>query len=376
MDDQSVTRLDKYDEHMRRSSVAEGQEGASDLIWHDPGSEPFRLSGFPWFRQDRRYRRLPLQPSEPIPEAVDWLANCTAGGQIRFMTDSDVVYIRATLKGSADMYHMAPAGQCGFDAYTGGFGEQLFAGTAVFAPRDTEYSALLHRDDRRRLRLVTIHFPLYQAVEEAAVGLRSGAVLQEPPPYAHDGKVIVYGTSITQGACASRPGMAYPNQLSRCVNLEFVNLGFSGSGKGEPEMARIIAQIDSPACLVLDYEANCGGLSSLQETLPVFIRTYRQTHPKVPILLLTRILPPGIDGDEELKRSLEERRSYQRTLAEELKRQGDDRLYFADGSTFLGSRYGDSTVDGIHPTDYGFVLMADAILPELRRCLGDGEGGT
>lgn len=370
MGSQSDPKLDNYDEHMGVRRVTVKQGGETDLCWYDPGNEPFQITGFPWFDQDRCYRRLPLLPNEPIPEAVDWLANHTAGGQIRFMTDSDVIYIRAKLKKRADMYHMAPTGQCGFDCYVGCFGEQRYAGTASFAAHDSQYSALLHRDNRRPLRMITIYFPLYQAVEEVAVGLRSGAALLAPPPFAGDGKVILYGTSITQGACASRPGMAYPNQLSRNVNLEFINLGFSGSGKGEPEMARMIAQIDNPACLVLDYEANCGGLDKLMETLPAFISTYRKTHARVPILLLSRILPPSIDWDEELKMNLEKRRLYQLSLVEKLAQQGDDRLYFVDGSKLLGSHYGESTVDGIHPTDYGFVQMADAILPELRRCLG------
>lgn len=372
MGDQSESRLEKYDKQMAVRPAVHEQNEVRDLCWHDPASMPFRLEGFAWFHQDRLYRRLPLQPSEPIPEAVHWLANHTAGGQIRFMTDSDVIYIKAQLLKRADMYHMAPTGQCGFDCYTGTLGKQQFAGTAAFAPHEDSYTALLHRDKRRRLRMITIYFPLYQAVQEVSIGLRAGAALMAPPPFDAEGRVIVYGTSITQGACASRPGMAYPSQLSRSVNLEFINLGFSGSGKGEPEMARMLAQIDNPACLVLDYEANCGGLAKLKETLPSFISIYRQKHPKVPVLLISRISPPSIDWDEELKLELEERRTYQKSMVEELARQGDDRLYFLDGSELLGSRYGDSTVDGVHPTDFGFVQMADGILPELRRCLEIG----
>ncbi|MHA7966838.1 SGNH/GDSL hydrolase family protein [Paenibacillus sp. CAU 1782] len=369
MNGEQTEGLELYDRHMavRRTNEDSKEEGG--LIWHDPGAEPFRLSGFPWFSDDRLYRRLPRYPSERLPDAVDWLADCTAGGQIAFVTDSEEIHIRAELKEGASMYHMAPSGQCGFDCYVGEPGRRLHVGTASFTPGESKYASLLFRNKERRRHMVTIHFPLYQGVVEAAVGLSSTAGLEPPLPYDSDGKVIVYGTSITQGGCASRPGMAYPAQLARGINLEFVNLGFSGSGKGEPEMARVIADIHDPAALVLDYEANCGGIEMLAATLPSFIAIYRKRHPHVPILLISRITPPSADMDEELAESLRERRNYQWKLVEELNQKGDRLIRFLDGGELLGARFGDSTVDGIHPTDLGFASMAEGILPVLRGCL-------
>src|SRR5690606_22957788 len=104
------------------------------------------------------------------------------------------------------------------------------------------------------MRMITLNFPLYQGVQEIEIGLSPDAQLIAPTPYIDDRKVIVYGTSITQGGCAARPGMSYTNILSRMINYEFINLGFSGNGQGEPELSHIISQIERPALLVLDYE--------------------------------------------------------------------------------------------------------------------------
>lgn len=361
------SRLETYDERMS-ARVSEEQ----DVRWHSPDRRPFRLTGFPWFDREKTYRRMPSSPEVPLPEAVRWLAGCTAGGQLRFRTDSRAVHVRVRLKAGSDMYHMAPVAQCGFDAYIGDPGEERFAGTASFRPGEIAYRSPVCRFQDRKLRSVTLYFPLYQMVEELEIGLEDGAAVEEPAPYRVPGRILFYGTSITQGACASRPGMAYPAILGRRLGMETVNLGFSGSGKGEAEVAEAIRTIDGPACLVLDYEANCGDLGLLSATLPVFIRTYRERRPDVPILAVSRIKPPAAAWDAELDRMLQERREFQRSLVKRFREEGDERIFFLDGYLMLGEGYAESTVDGTHPTDYGFMLMADGMEPALRHCLDAG----
>ncbi|MGO4276553.1 SGNH/GDSL hydrolase family protein, partial [Paenibacillus sp. TAF58] len=168
----------------------------------------------------------------------------------------------------ANMYHMTATGQCGFDCYIGGPGEQLYYSTTVYDHTLAEYEAVIFKDMAREYRIMTLNFPLYQGVEEVWIGLDQEAQIDPPQPYDSSKKIIVYGTSITQGGCASRPGMAYTNILSRRFNREFLNLGFSGNGKGEPELAQILSDIPDPACLILDYEANCVSTEMLQTTLP------------------------------------------------------------------------------------------------------------
>jgi lysophospholipase L1-like esterase len=367
----------KLDPNMRLAPQEE-----TDLRWLSPGEAPLRLSGFPWFREERKYRRLPVQPSHPIRPEVDALANSTAGGQIAFRTDSSKLAVRVVLAGKAGMYHMPATGQCGFDLYAGAPGEQLkYVATSRYDHTQTEYEAVLFTFPQRELREVTLNFPLYQGVREVWVGIEPDAEVAAPTPYRSGRKVIVYGTSITQGGCASRPGMAYTNILSRRIPLEFVNLGFSGNGKGEPELARIIAQIEDPALLALDYEANVG-VDQMRDTLPEFIRIYRETHPHVPILVISRIRYARDRFEPALLQKRLEMRRIESETVEALRRQGDANVHFFDGSELLGSDdWEECTVDGIHPTDLGFLRMADGLAPVFRKLLARelqevGEAGA
>jgi hypothetical protein len=202
------------------------------LTWYSPKEPPLRLAGFAWFAANRLYRRLPETALAPLPPAVDSLANCTAGGQIQFQTDAAVLSVRVKLRGKPNMDHMPATGQCGVDCYLGTPGAMHYRSTTRMDIAQAAYEHVLFNDPESGLRQVTLNLPLYQGVEDIEVGVSSGAQVLPPADYAKPGRVVVYGTSITQGGCASRPGMVYTNILSRALNLEFINLGFSGNGKG------------------------------------------------------------------------------------------------------------------------------------------------
>lgn len=345
------------------------ESSKDELQWHSPLERPFQIAGFGWLEAERRYRRLPAKPAWNLPHAVDQLANCTSGGQIRFVTDSASLSLKVKLTGAADMYHMPATGQCGFDCYIGGPGEQVYYGSTKYNHRLTEYESVLFTDLTKENRVVTLNFPLYQGVDEVWIGLDPDAEIAEPPAYESQQKVIVYGTSITQGACASRPGMAYTNILSRRFNLEFLNLGFSGNGKGEPELAHLLAELQHPACLILDYEANCVSTELFQQTLPNFIEIYREKHPLTPILVISRITHAKEHFEQGMRQDRADRKEISRQTVEERREKGDAHIYFCDGSALLGDYPQDCTVDGSHPTDLGFARMADGLTPVLQRIL-------
>ena len=338
------------------------------MLWHAPHEKPFRLAGFAWFKSDPIYRRLPRKPDDPLPPAVDTLANCTAGGQIHFQTDSRRIAVRVVLSAPADMVHMPATGQCGFDIYLGPPCRETFCTVTKYDRLQSAYESVLVEHEQRGWRHVTLNFPLYQGVKSVDVGLDAGARIKAPPPYARPGRVVVYGTSITQGGCASRPGMAWTNILSRRLNVEFINLGFSGSGRGEPEVARAIAAIPDPALLILDYEANAGP-EGLRETLGPFIDILRATHPATGILVVSRIRFAGDRVHEAQRRARQATLRYQRNAVRRLRALGDQNVFFQDGSRLLGSRDEEGTVDGVHPNDLGFHDIADGLTPVVRRLL-------
>jgi len=339
------------------------------LQWLSPLEKPFHIAGFAWLGQDKRYRRLPTSPTLSLPHAVDELANCTAGGQIRFRTNSSRLSLRAKLRGPSDMYHMPATGQSGFYCYLGEPGDQHYLSTARFDPASTEYEAELYNWGEKREFCVTLNFPLYQGVEEVWIGVEPDAAIGSAPSYADDKPIVIYGTSITQGGCATRPGMAYSNILSRSIPLEFMNLGFSGNGKGEPEVARTIAEIPNPAMLILDYEANSGTIEDISTTLPQFIPIYRERHPDVPIVVVSKIQFAGDRYYEEMRILHEGRKKVQKETVMRLRQQGDVNVHFVDGSNLLGEGAEECTVDGVHPTDLGFLRMATSLEPVIRELL-------
>jgi lysophospholipase L1-like esterase len=352
--------MQKLDSNMK---IEENKIG--DWEWLSPLGEPFRVTGLPWLAQDGVYRRLPVQPSLPIRQEVDRLANFTAGVQVRFQTDSSKLAVQVVLADKASMYQMPATGQCGVDCYIGAPGEQLYINTSRFDFTQTEYEATLFEALPRQMRDITLNLPLYQGVKELWIGIEPASATAGFPGFASPKKVLIYGTSITHGACASRPGMAYSNILSRMFPLEIVNLGFSGNAQGEPELAHLISQIEDPALLILDYEANTPSTERLKESLPEFIRIYRERHPAVPIVVISQICLARETFDDSLYRRREGRKQLQRETVERLRREGETNIHFVDGTQLLGPDYQECTADSVHPSDLGYYRIAESLKPVI-----------
>jgi len=332
---------------------------ADGIIWLDPREAPFNLSGFEWISEDNVYRRLPVRPDWEIRDAVDQLANETAGGQIRFRSDSKKILLRVELREKSGMYHMPATGQSGFDLYIKDGEVQRYVKTTRFPADTIRYQVELLNSDQKQMRDFTLNFPLYNGVNSVLVGIEAQSRIRTPKPFSRPGKIVIYGTSITQGGCVARPGMAYSNILSRKLDVAFVNLGFSGNGRGEPALAHLINQISGTSFIILDYEANAG--NTILETLNPFVSILREKHPDTPILIMSKIRyarePIGSLADKELMR----RRDFQRNLVDERRISGDKNIYFLDGSEILGDDYDECTVDGTHPTDLGSARIADVL---------------
>ncbi len=347
--------------------AAGNQSAEQSLCWHSPEVPPFRLAGFPWHEREGLFRRLPANAYGTVPAAVDELANCTAGGQVSFRSDAGKIAVRVELAGPADMVHMPATGQCGFDLYVGDPPALRYHSTSIFGPAQTAYEALLFEHPERRMRTFVLNFPLYRGVRRALVGVSPDARVKPPFPWSSSGRIVIYGTSITQGGCASRPGMAPTNILSRRLNVEVVNLGFSGSGKGEPEVIGFVAAVPDPLLFVLDYEANA--VDGLERTLPEALRILRTRHPNVPLLVVSRIAFARDATHRDSFESREASRDRQVELVADFGKRWGGRVHFLDGSTLLGTDYDECTVDGVHPNDLGFLRIARGMEAAIRDIL-------
>lgn len=215
-------------------------------------------------------------------------------------------------------------------------------------------------------RNILMHFPLYQRVDSLQIGIDKQASLEASQfGYLFDKPIVYYGSSITQGGCASTPGNAYPSIISRTINCDHVNLGFSGSCQAEEPIAHYIASLSMQA-FVYDYDHNAPDVEYLKSTHERLFFILREKQPHLPVLFLSR---PDFG-----KGTVEEnivRREVIHTTYKNARRQGDKNVYFLDGETlFRGFNEASCTVDGSHPTDLGFTRMGEKIGIQLAVILG------
>lgn len=358
--------ITKYDKNMIvRQAVENG------IVWHSADDAPFVLDGFPFRKPGEPFRRLPASdPQNPLPKSVDSLANCTAGGMLRFRSDTEKVLVRVKV-GGCRMDHMAFIGSMGFDLYVGGPFGKVLAGVTRLKLDQNEYTSQLLKTTKA-MREYTLHFPLYSSVLSFEIGLSDGAEILPPSPWADDRPIVIYGTSIQQGGCASRPGMAHTNILSRLLNRPIINEGFSGSARGESAVAEALSKIENPAMYILDYDGNSYS-GTLEDTLPVFTEILRKAHPDTPILFIS-ITPiswttPTLPGDPLYNETRLDIQRIHLEAYQKLRAAGDKNVHFLDGNLLFGNDYLECTVDGCHATDLGFYRMAHALYPEIARIL-------
>lgn len=370
-------RIDQID-----SNFAEQTADGKTLIFLPLTTKGFEVDGLPYFEQEHKLCRLSQAAMPEQTEGVQDEAQMPAGVQLRFKTTSRIVAVKYHLRRLPWMANMGLFGSAGFDLYLGSGIFKRFAGVSRIVYGELDYNVPLmdcsggpvpfetnpeYRTDENGFREITINFPLYTIVDEVSFGLEPGSEILPPTPFTIQKPIVFYGSSITQGGCASRPGNTYIHHLSRRLDANVINLGFSGAAKAEEPMNRFIAGLDM-STFVLDYDHNAPDADYLAKTHETLFRTVRKAHPELPIVIVSR---PDFDSSRVIngKRRSIIRDTFLHALAE-----GDRNVYFVDGESLFGVRDRDAcTVDGCHPNDIGFYRMADAIEPELRRALSTSK---
>jgi hypothetical protein len=336
------------------------------LEWHDAAA--LKVEGRAWQDTESPFDRLPARALSLVTDSVRGLSKQSAGMAIRFKTDSGILRVRWSLGDPAYvMTHMAATGTSGLDLYVKlADGQWAYAGTGrPDGGQDNE--ATFFEDRPKAERTYLLNLPLFNRVTALSLGVAAGSSF-ETVRNAAGRSIVFYGTSITHGGCASRPGMTYPAIIGRALDCETVNLGFSGSARMEPEICDLLAELD-PDVFVIDALPNMGSDPITERTL-YLVRAIRKSRPSTPIILVGNITYQkgrafGSDGNHERGLNAQLRAAY-----DQLRAEGVGKLHYLPGADLLGTD-GEGTVDGAHPTDLGFSRMAQVIGSAVARVLAE-----
>lgn len=352
--------ISKIDKNLKvESSISK-----DGLVWLDASESPFRIYGA---YSCNPYMRLPEDVAKNTNEGVAGLNFHTAGIRVRFRTDSPFIAIKAVFNSLTRFPHMPLAGTGGFDLYRWHGGIQRYVKTFT-PPVDTKNSFESIVDLPNKMCDFVLNFPLYNSVNKLYIGVHSDAVFEEPAKYINDKPIVFYGSSITQGGCASRPGNCYQNMLSQKLDFDYINLGFSGSGRGEDAIAEYMSTLDM-SIFVSDYDHNAPTTEHLRNTHYKLYETIRAKHPDIPYIMISKpdvdLVPYNSSAEGNLKRQCVIMESYLKA-----KSNGDENVYFIDGTSIFSYDNADScTVDGTHPNDLGFFEFQRALFPILKKLL-------
>ncbi len=337
----------------------------SGTAWYDVSQ--WGVEGKGWTETARYYDRLPAKAEGVVRGPVWSLSRDSAGMSVLFETDAAKIQAQYRLRsGRVAMSHMPATGVSGVDLY--GRDEQgRWGWIGVSRPTAQDVTATLADGLLPGRRTYMLYLPLYNGVESLEIGVPEGAAFEPVAPRSKK-PIVYYGTSIAHGACASRPGMAFPSILGRWFDRPVINLAFSGNGRMDPEVADLLAELDA-SVFVIDCLPNMDGAAVAERTEPL-VRRLREAHPKTPIVLVedrtyanTPFLPSRRERHDTSRAAL--RGAYERLGAAGVKN-----LTYVEGEALLGDD-GEATTDSSHPSDLGMMRMAEALAPVLKPLLAD-----
>ena len=346
-----MRKIDEIDSNLKvDTSISE-----PDIRFLDVRREPFRVYGLYNYKEEPVFKRIPDKVAAATNDGVAQLYLNTAGGRVRFSTDSRYVAIKAVMPSVTVLPHMPLSGTSGFDLFADEGSASTYYGTFMppMGMRDGYESILYFTEPGERN--LTINFPLYNSVNSLYIGLQKSAHVGSGAEYAYRKPVLYYGSSITQGGCASRPGNSYQAIISRRLNCDYINLGFSGCARGEEAIADYMSGMDV-SVFVCDYDHNAPNADYLAATHEKLFQKIRAKSGSLPVILVSRP-----DFDKNYQDSVKRRDVVYTTFIHAVKN-GDQNAYFVDGQRLFKEEYRDCcTVDGCHPNDAGFLRMAEAI---------------
>ncbi|WP_020529279.1 SGNH/GDSL hydrolase family protein [Flexithrix dorotheae] len=309
--------------------------------------------------KENPYDRLPVAYKSLVREPVWNLSKASAGLSIRFQTNSSNIAVKWTLLNDNSMNHMAETGIKGIDLYYKNGENWQYLNTARPVDKENEYTLITNMSNE--MREYKMYLPLYDGLEHIEVGIDSSGTIKKPLK----GKrkpIIFYGTSITQGGCASRPGMAHTNIISRKLDVDCINFGFSGNGKMEQPIVELISESD-PSFYVIECLPNMTDSLVTERTIPL-VDMIRKKHPQTPIVLVENFIYAQNALDKNRSEGITSKNEALKREYNKMTKNGYEHILYLETKNATGSDQ-EGTVDGVHFTDLGFIRYADFLIEKF-----------
>lgn len=335
-------------------------QGNAQLVYYNVENYP--LLGKISSDTETPYERLPKYLKDITRPPVWVLGKNTAGLAVRFRSNSTQIAAKWALYQDNVANHMSFTGIKGLDLYTLENNKWEFVNSA--RPSGKSNQTVIISDMEVKMREFMLFLPLYDGVTALEIGIDSLSVISQTDvnlPNRHK-PVICYGTSILQGGCASRPGMAYTNILSRWLNREFINLGFSGNAKLDYEIAELISGSDA-SVILLDFMPNVN-VQEIKEKTEKFYRILRERSPDVPVIFIENPEYPRAKFNLKEQNMIREKNEVLNKVFSHLIESGEKNIRLVSSKGMIGTD-NEATVDGAHFTDLGFIRCAEFLLPFL-----------
>ena len=339
---------------------------AQNVVYTDAATFPVYGKISP--KTETRYARLPSGLKEVSRKEVWKLGQNSSGIYIRFRSNTTSMRVKWESTFEHEQNHMTDLGTRGLDLYALVKGEWR----AVAPVRPTrkgvnEWTVIRNMSPEEREYM--LYLSLYDGVKSLEIGVDEDAYIEQPRVNSPSTEkpIVMYGSSILQGGCVSRPGMAYTSIIGRIFDREVFNLGFSGNARLDMEIAHLMASVKDPGAFVLDFVPNSSE-KLINETAEKFFRVLRDAHPKVPVIFVEDPIFPRTAFDRKLHEEVVGRNIAMTQLFKRLKKAGEKNIYYVSAKNMLGND-GDATVDGSHFTDVGALRYVENIMPALKKAL-------
>ncbi|HZH55367.1 MAG TPA: SGNH/GDSL hydrolase family protein [Sphingobacteriaceae bacterium] len=311
------------------------------------------------------FHRIDTSRYPDLPPNPKLFYTHSAGMYISFRTNSSSIYAKWCTSSAKAYMNMTGIAFEGLDLYIKKDGAWVYAGVGRLGTGDCNEHTLVTAMEEGVWKECLLYLPLYDAISSLEIGVNTDAKIHPLENKPFNKQIPIYGTSIVQGASASRPGLAYPARMSRLLGHDFINLGISGSAKMEPEVAHMIANMELDG-LILDCIPNCSP-DNISDRTASFIQIIRKKHPQIPIIAMEGAAFESGNFNRIIADDMEER-NRRWNIEINLLKKSDPNLYLIESEGLMGDDH-EGTIDGTHPNDLGFDRMLNKMVPATKNIL-------